>query len=76
LSQNPELCRKALELIPETPSGEGLAILGLRQYWLMEGGIRPFQAIKLYNEAIETGQKIGNVFVGVLAWHRLAEAFV
>jgi LuxR family maltose regulon positive regulatory protein len=78
LSQNPELCRKALELIPtESTFWRGLATSGLRQYWLLEGGVPSIAtAIDLYNEAIETGRKIGIVFYRVLAQLRLAEAYV
>jgi LuxR family transcriptional regulator, maltose regulon positive regulatory protein len=78
LSQNAELCRKALELVPpESTLWHGLATLGLRQFWLMQGGVPATSAaIGLYNEAIEMGQKIGIAFVTVVAQRRLAEAFI
>jgi LuxR family maltose regulon positive regulatory protein len=78
LSQNSELCRKALKLIPaESTFWRGIAISGLRQYWLLEGGVPAVPtAIRLYNDAIETGQKIGNVFIRVVAQRRLAEAYM
>jgi LuxR family maltose regulon positive regulatory protein len=78
LSQNPELCRRALELIPpESAFWRNLATSGLKQYWLLEGGIPSITtAIDLYNEAIETGRKTGIIFYEVVAQRRLAEAYV
>jgi LuxR family maltose regulon positive regulatory protein len=78
LSKNPDLSRKALELIPpESTFWRGLADSGLKQYWLLEGGVASIpNAINIYNEAIETGQKIGNIFFTVLAIRRLAEAYM
>jgi LuxR family maltose regulon positive regulatory protein len=78
LSQNAEICRKALELIPpENTFWRGVAMSGLRQYWLLEGGVPAVPtAIRLYNDAIDTGQKIGNVFIRVVAQRRLAESYI
>jgi len=78
LSRNPELCRKALELIPlQNTFWRGIATSGLRQYWLLEGGVPAVPtAIKLYNDAMETGQRIGNLFIRIVAQRRLAEAYI
>jgi LuxR family maltose regulon positive regulatory protein len=78
LSRNAALCRKALELLPpDSTFWRGIATAGLRQYWLLEGGVPSIPtAIKLYKDAIETGRKIGNIFFRVVGRRRLAEAYV
>jgi LuxR family maltose regulon positive regulatory protein len=78
LSRNAELCRKALEIIPpESTFWRGLATSGLKQYWLLEGGVPSIPiAIDLYNDAIETGRKIGNISFTVIGRRRLAEAYM
>jgi LuxR family maltose regulon positive regulatory protein len=78
LSRNAELCREALELIPpESTFWRDLATSGLKQYWLLEGGVPSIPtAINLYNDAIETGRKFGNIFFTLTGRRRLAEAYM
>ena len=78
LSKNTGLCREALSLLPpESTFWRGIAISGLKQYWLLEGGIPSIAAaISLYNDAMENGRKIGNIFFRIVGRRRLAEAYI
>jgi len=77
-SQNPEFCRKALELLPpESTFWRGVTIVTMGQFRLLTGDIPDVPtAIKLYNEAIDTSRKNVVLFSVVMALRWLAEAYM
>jgi LuxR family transcriptional regulator, maltose regulon positive regulatory protein len=73
-----ELAQQALAVLPaESTFWRSVAIPCLGQFSLLRGELPAIPAaISLYNEAVRTAKKTGNLFTTVLALRRLAETYI